>query len=276
MPTTIKRLTPNALLDVDYTADSLKSAEDHETSDGIYTVTITYNTTQTLMFDAHLDRLEDSARREDIPLTYDRTRLKATLRQMILDSGYGDVKFRITVPRETPDEIVITLEPFTPPSKALIEDGVRCITSDAGERHNPAAKTTEWIHTRKKLEAAMPEGIYDTFLLNSDGTILEGLGSNFYAILDGELRTAGEGVLTGISQRIVFEVYKGILPLRKDPVHVDEIPQFSEAFLTSSSRGIIPVIEIDGITIGDGTRGVKTKQLRHAYDTWVGNHLEEL
>jgi branched-chain amino acid aminotransferase len=276
MPTTIKRLTPTALLDVDYTADTLKSAENHETSDGIYTVTITYNTTQTLMFSAHLDRLEDSARRENIPLFYDRARLKSTLRQMILDSGYGDVKFRITVPRETPDEMILTIAPFTPPTEAMIENGVRCITSHAGERHNPAAKTTEWIHTRKKLEADMPEGIYDTFLLKADGMILEGLGSNFYAIIDGELRTAGEGVLTGISQRIVFEIYKGIIPLRKDPVHVDDIPKLSDAFLTSSSRGIIPVIEIDGIIIGDGKRGEKTKQLRHAYDTWMANHLEEL
>jgi len=276
MPTIIKRLTPTALLDVDYTADTLKSAEDHETSDGIYTVTITYNSTQTLMFGAHLDRLEDSAKRENIPLQIDRPRLKATLRQMILDSGYGDVRFRITVPRETPDEMIITIEPFTLPSKMLIEQGVRCITSNAGARNNPAAKTTDWIHARRTLEANMPDGIYDTFLLNPDGMILEGLGSNFYAILKGELRTAGEGVLSGISQRIVFEVHQGIIPLRKDPVHVDEIPKFSEAFLTSSSRGIIPVIEIDGIAIGDGKVGEKTKLLRHAYDTWMNHHLEEL
>ena len=276
MPTIIKRLTPTALLDVDYSADTLKSAEDHETADGIYTVTITYNTTQTLMFGAHLDRLEDSARRENIPLKLDRARLKSTLRQMILDSGYGDVKFRITVSRATPDEMIITFEPFTPPSKTMIEEGVRCITSSAGARHNPAAKTTDWIYARRKLEADMPEGIYDTFLLNPDGYILEGLGSNFYAILDDELRTAGEGVLSGISQRIVFEIHQGIIALRKDPVHVDAIPNFNEAFLTSSSRGIIPVIEIDGIKIGDGKRGEKTKQLRHAYDTWMSNHLEEL
>lgn len=276
MPTIIKRLTPTALLDVDYRADSLKSAEDHETSDGIYTVTITYNSTQTLMFGAHLDRLEDSAQRENIPLKYDRTRLKSTLRQMILDSGYGDVRFRITVARDTPDEMTLTLEPFTPPSKLLIEQGVRCITSNAAARHNPAAKTTDWIHARRTLESDMPDGIYDTFLLNPDGTILEGLGSNFYAILDGELRTAGEGVLSGISQRIVFEVHQGIIPLRKDPVHVDEISKFCEAFLTSSSRGIIPVIEIDGIAIGEGTVGEKTKQLRHAYESWMSNQLEEL
>jgi len=276
MPTYIKRLTPDGLHDVDYTADSLKSATKHEPDDGIYTVTNTYNTTQTLMFDAHLDRLEDSAQRENIDLQYDRNTLKAALRQMILDAGFGDVRFRVTVPRATPDELILTLEPFTPPSQEIINQGTRCITSRAGVRHNPSAKTTDWMHDRKALEDAMPDPIYDTFLLTPDGKILEGLGSNFYAILDGELRTAGEGVLAGISQKIVFAICEDILPLRKEAVHVNDIPNFSEAFLTSSSRGIIPVVEIDGMTIGDGTVGEKTRQLRQAYQAWMSEHLEGL
>jgi len=276
MPTYIKKLTPSGLQDVDYTADTLKSAAEHESGDGIYTVTNTYNTTQTLMFDAHLDRLEDSAQHENINLQYDRAQLKATLRQMILASRFGDVRFRVTVPCSTPDELILTLEPFTPPTQSLIDNGTRCITSKAGVRHNPSAKTTDWIHDRKTLEDAMPNGIYDTFLLTPDGDMLEGLGSNFYAILNGELRTAGEGVLAGISRKIVFAICEDILPLRKEAVHVDDIPQFSEAFLTSSSRGIIPVVEIDGIVIGDGQVGAKTKALRQAYQTWMAEHLEEL
>lgn len=276
MPTLIKVLTPDGLHNVDYTADNLKEAGEFESKDGVYTITNTFEKTKTLMLDAHLDRLEDSARRENIPLQYDRARLKATLREMILESGYGDVRFRITVSRETPDELILSVEPFTPPSQKLIEKGTRCITSSAGVRHNPAAKTTDWMHDRKTLEEAMPEGIYDTFLVSPDGYLLEGLGCNFYAILDGELRTAGEGVLAGISQKVVFQIYEGIIPLRKDAVHVDDIPNFSEAFLTSSSRGIIPVVEIDGITIGDGTVGEKTKQLRAAYQAWMATHLEEL
>ena len=276
MPTYIKRLTLKGLFDVDYTADDLTSAYEFEPKDGVYTISVTYNTTQTLMLTAHLDRLEDSARRENIPLQYDRDRLKSTLRQMILDSDFGDVKFRLTVPRETPDEIIITLEPFVRPSKTLIEEGARCTTSRAGSRHNPSAKTMDWIHDRKQIEAEMPEGIYHVFLVDQEGYMLEGLSSNFFAILNGELRTAGEGVLIGTSQRIVFQICEGIIPLRKDAIHMDDIPSLSEAFLTSSSRGIIPVVEIDGIAIDDGTVGDKTKQLRQAYQAWMNEHLEEL
>ncbi|RMG90262.1 MAG: branched chain amino acid aminotransferase, partial [Chloroflexi bacterium] len=49
-----------------------------------------------------------------------------------------------------------------------------------------------------------------------------------------------------------------------------------EAFLTSSSRAIIPIVEIDGVTIGEGRRGAITQQLQQAYHEWVQAHLEAL
>lgn len=276
MPTYIKCLTRRGLIDVDYTANDLKTAAEYEPDDGVYAITNTHNITQTLMLDAHLDRFEDSAQRENIALQYDRAQFKVILRQMIVDADYGSVRFRVTVSRATPDELLISLEPYTPPSQALLEQGVRCMTSRVDARRNPSAKTTDWMHERKTIQETMPNHIYDTFLVNPQGYVLEGLGSNFYTIFNGELRTTTEGVLPGISQRIVFEIHKDIIPLRKDSVHVDDIPNFSEAFLTSSTRGIIPVVEIDGIAIGDGKVGEKTKLLRQAYQAWMDEHLEEL
>jgi branched-chain amino acid aminotransferase len=276
MPTLIKILTPDGLVSADYHADSLAEAARYEPDDGVYTVANTFNTYDTLKLDAHFDRLQDSAQRENIPLTLDRKRVRSALREMIDEAQYGDVRFRVTVPRATPDRMTLSIEPFSPPSQALIESGVRCITAPNSARQSAEAKTTDWMHARQKLSDAMPESIYDTFLLDEEGFVLEGLGANFYAIMDGELRTAGAGVLKGISQQIVYEVAPDILPVRRDALHVREIPQFSEAFLTSSSRGIIPVIEIDGISIGTGQPGVVTKQLRAAYQAWLRDHLVPL
>jgi branched-chain amino acid aminotransferase len=245
-----------------------------EPHDGVYTVTNTYNTFQVLKFDAHLTRLEDSARRENIPLSLNRRMLRAGLRDMIAQSGFGDVRFRITVPRQQPDHLIMTIEPFKPPPPEVYANGVRCITLLEGARQNPAAKTTGWMHDREQY--GLPDGIYTGLLLDSNGGILEGMTSNFYAIVDGELRTAGEGVLPGIAQQIVFEIAPDVLPLRKEAVHKDDISRLSEAFITSSSRGIVPVVEIDGIQIGDGKPGALTLQLRGRYLAWVAAHLEDL
>ena len=280
MPCLIRLLTSEGLKPVDYRADSLGDAARHEPYDGVYTITNTYNTFQVLKLDAHLDRLENSARLSGIPLVVDRARLRAALRQMIAE-GYGKlwdtaVRFRVTVPRDEPQCLILSIEPFAPPAPEVYAAGVRCVTVTDAARHNPAAKTTGWMQDRQAVEQALPPGVYTGLLLSKTDDILEGLSSNFYAILHGELRTAGRDVLPGIAQQIVFEIAPEVLPLHRDAVNVIDIPRLDEAFITSSSRGIIPVIAIDGITIGSGKPGVKTCALRERYAAWVAAHLEEL
>jgi branched-chain amino acid aminotransferase len=276
MPAHIKIWTSDGLEDVSYSAASLADAAQYEPDNGIYTVTNTYQTNYVLRLDAHFDRLEDSAKRQGIPLQLNRESIRAALRQMIDEANHGDSRFRVTVPKDMPQHILLTIEPFTPPSRALIEHGVRCITAANSARQQAESKTTDWMHARKTLEAAMPNDIYDTFLLDANGFLLEGLAANIYFVLDNELYTADEGVLKGISRQIVLEVAPSILPLRPQALHISRLPDIREAFLTSSSRGIIPVVEIDGMPVGDGKRGTYTARLRTAYDAWVQAHIQPL
>lgn len=273
MPTFIRLLENEDLIPVDYQADSLADAARHEPDDGVYTVTNTYHTFQVLKFDAHLDRLEDSARRAGIPFQANRPVLRQALHRMIEQAAYGDVRFRITVPR-TGSPLILSLEPFKPPAAEVYERGVRCMTAPGNTRRDPNAKTTDWMHRRAQI--ATPSGIYEVLLVDGQGSMLEGSGSNFYAILEGELRSAGEGVLSGIAQQVVYTVASNILPVRKEAINVVDLPHLSEAMISSASRGIVPVVEIDGVQIGAGVPGEMTKRLRSAYLDWVASHLEQL
>jgi branched-chain amino acid aminotransferase len=273
-PCLINVLTPEGLQPVNYTANSLADAVQYEPHDGVYTLANTFHHGKVLKLDAHLDRLEDSARRVNIPLKLDRAALRKGLRQMIERSGYADVRYRITVPQTTPDHIILSIEPFSGHPAEIYQNGVRAVTLPNVERHNPAAKTTGWMHDRDAV--ALPEGIFTGLLLDDEGQILEGTSSNFWAILNGELRTASAGVLPGIAQQIIFEVAPPVLSVKREAVKVTDIPNFAEAFISGSSRGIVPVVEIDGIPIGDGKPGVTTQQLRTAYAAWMQTHLEDL
>ena len=275
-PCTIRILAPDGLHDADYTADSLAEAVRYEPADGVYTLTNTYNTFQTLKLDAHLDRLEDSARRENIPLRLDRGALRAGLRRMITEAGYGDVRFRITAGRQSPDRLILSIEPFAPLPSELIARGIHCMTMPNAARRNPAAKSSGWLHTRAQIRGSLPDGIYEGLLLSPDGYILEGLSSNFYAILAGQLRTADTGILFGISRQIVLAVAPDVLSVNLTAVNVAELPNVSEAFITSSSRGIVPVVEIDGSAVGRGEPGEMTMALRRVYNDWIVAHLETL
>lgn len=268
-------LTPQGLFPAEYSADSLAQAAAFEPRDGVYTITNTFNRFQVLTLNAHLDRMEDSAQREGFALTLDRPRLRAALRQMIADSGYADVRFRVTASASDPDRLILSIEPFHPLPAEVYARGVRCVTVH-GARHNPQAKTTDWMLDRRQIEASLPDGIFTGLLVGDGEVILEGLSSNFYAIVDGELRTAAEGVLPGIAQQIVFEVAPAIVPLRRQAITAADLPACAEAFITSSSRGIVPVVEIDGAPIGSGQPGPLTERLRSAYLAWLEAHLEEL
>ncbi len=276
MPCSIRLLTPEGLQPAPYHAESLADAAAHEPREGVYTISNTYNRFGVLKLDAHLDRLEQSAQLAGIPLHLQRAKLRAALRQMIEEGHFKDARFRITVPKAQPDQLILSLEPFTPPPPEVYANGVRCITVSSAERITPAAKTTGWMHDRKAIEQTLPQGIYEALLLGKTDDILEGTGSNFYALLHGKLHTAGKDVLAGIAQQIVFEIAAHVLPVQREAVNVMDIPRLDEAFLTSSSRGIIPVVVIDGITLGSGKPGSKTHALRVRYNAWVEQHVEEL
>lgn len=272
----IQFLTSNGLEPAPYAADSLANAAQFEPRDGVYTITNTYHKTQVINFDAHLDRMENSARVAGAPLQLDRVAIRTALRKMIETVAFGDVRFRITAAPSLGDKLILSIEPFKSLPPEIYAAGVRTITIDHATRSTPDAKTTDWMLDRRQLEENLPTGIFTGLLVSESGEILEGLSSNFYAVLNGELRTAGVGVLPGMAQKVVFEIAEQVLPLIKTAVNISDIPELSEAFITSASRGIVPVVEINGYKLGDGIPGDKTKILRRHYADWVDSHLKEL
>lgn len=272
IPTAI--LTPAGLEATPYQAESLAEAAPHE-PEGVYTITRTYQRDKALLLDAHLDRLEESARLENIPLTLDRPALRAALRTLIQGTDNPDSRFRITAPRHDPSRLYLALEALKPVPDKLRQEGVQCATSPA-KRHNPSAKTTAWMSQRQAATANLGSEIYEALLTDDEGYILEGTSSNFYAIREGKLYTANAGILNGISRRALLEVVEEVLPVVLNPVGGGEIPRLQEAFLTSSSRGVLAIVAIDGQTIGDGQPGHFTRQLSERYDAWTDAHLEPI
>jgi branched-chain amino acid aminotransferase len=276
MPCLSRILTPSGVSPAPFTAQSLADVANFEPLHGVYTITNTFNVTQVLKLDAHLTRLEDSARREHIPLMLDRSRLRAALRDLIMDSGFGDVRFRIGVGADAPDHLYLSVEPFKPLSESVYLRGVKCVTTAGTARVNPEAKTNAWVLDRQAIETALPPNTFTAILVGDHGELLEGLSSNFYAIMDDTLFTAGSGVLAGIAQQIVLEVCAGVIPVRMDAPLIVDVPRIQEAFITSASRGIVPVVQLDDHTFGNGTPQQHTRTLRERYLAWVRHHLEEL
>lgn len=276
MPCLVRILEGDVLTPATYQAGSLAEAAQHEPHDGVYTIANTFDGAKVLLFDAHLDRMERSAERSGMTLTLDRPRLRRALREMITEAGYGEVRYRITAPAGMPGGLILSIEPFRPLAPAVYAEGVRVITVPGAARETPDAKTAGWLHDRAALEQALPPGVFTGLLLGPHGELLEGLSTNFYAVLGGVLRTASEGVLPGMAQQIVLAVAPEVLPVDMRPVLVEDVPRLQEAFVTSASRGIVPVVAIDGHALGEGTPGPHTRALRERYAAWAAAHLQPL
>lgn len=240
-------------------------------SEGVYEVDRTYPGSRILLLEEHLDRLEASAAREGIPFRVDRSRFRAVLRRLVEQSGFESARFLVRVRAMAPDAIDFVLEEFRPPPAEAYEKGVVCATMVGARRAHPEAKTSSWMSDRQSF--ALPVGTYEGLLLSEQEEILEGATSNFYAILAGELRTAEKRVLPGISRRIVLQIAPDVLPVRLDPIRIADLPRVEEAFLTSSSRAILPIRELDGVVIGSGRPGPRTGELLRRYRAWVEEHL---
>jgi len=267
-------LSPEGLRPTPYRVYSLKEAVPHEPQ-GVYTVARTFYGDRALLFDAHLDRLEESARLVNIPLRLDRSRLRSALRDLLHEANYPDAKFRITIPKDEPECVYLALEPFVPVPDDIQQHGAKVITVPL-VRENPIVKTTDWMTIRRPTYEKLPPGVYEGILVGEDGSLLEGMSSNFYGILDGVLYTAGDGVLEGITRKAIIEIAPALLPVEMIPVHKQDVPRLSEAMLTSSGRGVVPITVIDGQPVGTGRVGPLVAEIRQYYEDWAAAHSEPI
>jgi branched-chain amino acid aminotransferase len=271
----IALLTPQGHLEpAPYQAASLQEASQLE-PDGIYTVSRTFRGDHAILLDAHLDRLEESAQLEGIPLKLDRVWLRAGLGMLIHQGSFENSRFRITIPRQNPNQVILALEPFQPVPGISLDNGVSVATR-AITRHNPRAKTNSWLSQRLAARRALPSGVYEGVITNHKGELLEGFSSNFYAIKDQKMFTANQDILWGIARRIVLTVAIDKVEIQLQPVNIDQLSSLDEAFLTSSSRGVVPIVQVDQTTIGPGVPGQITREISERYDAWVENHLEPI
>jgi branched-chain amino acid aminotransferase len=245
---------------------------------GAYTTFRTYGHNRVLYFDDHLRRLESTAKLAGNPVFIDHYEIRTYVRQIIKAfPDQADLRIRISIDLE--DEIgkeYLLAEILKIPSEIAYQTGVKAITCDF-QRINPKAKLTLHVSETIQIRRNLPPDANEALLVNNNGCILEGLSSNFFAVINGELWTAEKGVLSGITRRITLEEANHLgLKVRFAPISVKVLPDIEEAFITSSSRGILPCKQIDKIRIGAGKPGEITKQLMTCYLDRINDQVREI
>ena len=222
---------------------------------------------------AHLRRLYKPAAVQNIRVTVDADKLRQHLRDLLLDRR-NEARVRVIMTEEGQVYIAIEALKLLPPEIYL--HGVKTVTTDV-RRESPRLKSTAFISaSQSKRTELSRSNIFEAFLVRN-GFILEGMTSNFFYIKGGVLGTARKNILLGVTRRTVLRVARGSgLNIDYRPLKREQTPALSEAFLTSSSRGIVPIIQIDDKVVGEGVPGSVTRNLIDGYRTYVMQHAESI
>ena len=244
---------------------------------------------------AHLRRLYDPVPTPQVDEPFLRRQLSTLL------EPYRPKEARVRVMMTREGGVYIAFESLKPLPREIYEKGVGAETTEL-QREHPRLKSTSFIsRSNSERNHIAQAGIFEALLVK-DGKVLEGMTSNFFYVKyqrassagrralpsahysPGALRerevvlgTAGEEVLLGITREMVIELaHQEGLEVEYKPLRLDEIEAVREAFITSSSRGIVPVVKIDTVTIGQGRPGPITQRLIAAYEPYVIANAEQI
>lgn len=247
---------------------------------GSYTTFRTYKFHRALHLDDHLQRLETSAALSGKKVQLDFEALRQGLRLAIAEaasqSGQNlELRLRLTLDlEEVIGRVYISAEGLHLPDQQAYTRGVKVVTSRA-QRSLPAAKLTNFISKARQERQDLPAEVHEAVMVDEAGRIKEGLSSNFFAVWQRELWTAGEGVLLGVTRSLVLESAARLaIPVRLEAIKVEQVTAIQEAFITSSSRGVVPVVQVDRTTVGKGRPGELTRSISVDFERLIEERLE--
>ena len=233
-----------------------------------------------LFLDDHLDRFERTIDMLGLALPVGREELRQHLfdviarngrteagLQMFLTGGYAEDGFTPGRPN-----LLILLVPLAVQPAGRYEEGVK-LALYRYQRDLPEAKTTNYGTAVRLLPTIQAAAAVD--VLYHDGSrLLETTRSNLFVVdAAGHLATPGADVLHGVTRKNVLRALEGEISVQLRNVGIGEVPALREAFITSTTKGPMPVRQIGDAVVGDGVPGPITERVRELFAAHVERHL---
>jgi D-alanine transaminase len=231
----------------------------------------------------HLDRLERSLRELRIAAPMSRRAVQLVVRELIrrnrvtsglvyLQMSRGVAPRDHAFPRDPQTQFVgWAKNVYAGPSA---EDGIRVVTTPDLRWARCDIKSTSLLPNVLAKQSARDAGAYEAWLVDKDGRVTEGSSTNSWIVTrDGELITHALDtmILAGVTRTTVAALARTErLKLVERPFSVAEAKGAREAFLTSTTLHVLPVVQIDDQVIGNGKPGSLTLRLRDAYLRYLG------
>lgn len=256
----------------------------YQFSDGVYEYMAFYNRTL-LDKNLHLHRLEQSLKELQIPMPVTIAAFKLIMRELIARNGreHGGLYIQVTrgvsrrdhaFPRQpVKPSLVITIGAPKFPKPGEIKDGTSVITRPDLRWLRRDIKSVSLLANILAKQDAAKASAREAWLVQDGKIITEGSASNAYIInAAGEIVThpADHYILGGITREVVLKLaLKHGIAVREKPFTLADARKAAEAFLTSTSANVLPVVKIDDVAVGNGTPGKITRRLQEIHAAHV-------
>ncbi|MDE0590729.1 D-amino-acid transaminase [Halocynthiibacter sp. C4] len=250
-------------------------------ADGIYEVTSVLDG-KLIDFAGHAARLERSANELDLALPVDMDELIEIHRKLVELNGIEEGMVYLQVTRGAPadrdfafpdpDEVPSSIVLFTQNKPGLAESpaaktGIKVISIEDVRWGRRDIKTVQLLYPSMGKMMAKKAGVDDAWMVE-DGKVTEGTSNNAYIVKNGTIitRHLGNEILAGITRNAVLRfAQEAQMKVEERSFTIDEAKDADEAFVTSASTFVMPVVEVDGAQIGEGTPGPVATRLREIY-----------
>jgi branched-chain amino acid aminotransferase len=261
--------------------DAVISVFDHGFlyGEGIYETMRTYDG-RPFLYGRLMRRMRRSAGLIDLPLPFTDEELAGRIRDTQAASGLsGEVYIRILVtrgigeltydPKATPTpSLVIIVKPHVDPPPEVYEKGVRVVLVDVVRNHpasvNPMIKSNNLMNSALAMQEALRQHAFEGVMRNYRGDLTECTTANLFIVKGGAALTPplDAGLLPGITREFVFDVGTDVsVDVREQALRDTDLFGADEAFLTSTTRELVPIVTVGDRRIGNGHPGPVTRRL---------------
>ena len=254
--------------------------------EGIYETLRTYNGVP-FLFDRHMQRLRTSAAMIALPIPLtDREiseRFDATVAAAHLGRDGQEAYIRLLITRgvgelsydpaacPTPSVVIIAKPHVDPPAEAFAR-GVKATIVSIVRNHpatvNPLIKSNNLLNCALAMQEAYTRGAFEGIMRNFHGELAECSTANLFIVKRGTVLTPPleAGLLAGVTRAFVLEIAAALgIPAREQTLHDADLFHADEAFLTSTTRELLPITTVDDQRIGGGMPGPVTQRLLTEY-----------
>ena len=234
--------------------------------------------------DQHMERLFEGAKALDFELGLSRAQLAKRIDRLLAANRMRDgVSIRLMISRgikSTPNQdprvtidgpTIVIIAEFKEPDPELLSRGLRIFTVHVRRGHpdvqDPRLNTHSKLNCITACIQAIKAGFDEALMLDPHGFVATCNSTHFFIVRDGEVWTStGDYCLAGITRANVISLcrHNGIPSFEKN-FSLSQVYGAQEAFVTGTLGGVVPVIEVDGRTIGEGKSGPMVQRLQNLY-----------